>query len=178
MAQNSGRTTIETGTPRSPSKIMISKGWVQGVALVLIFGFLVMGILAYRTYGDSMPQPKQVVSESGDVIYTAAEITNGQQIFLRRGLQQYGSVMGHGGYLGPDFTAEYLRLSTLKVTEELRAAGVSDPEAATVTMMRTNRYDEATGVLTLTKEQVVAFFLSTCAPTTRASSGNPPPKTA
>ncbi|MGA4670355.1 nitric-oxide reductase large subunit [Propionibacteriaceae bacterium Y1923] len=157
MAQHTDETSLETGTPDNPSKITISKGWVQGVALVLVFGFLVMGILAYRTYGDSMPQPEQVVSESGEVVYTSAQITNGQQIFLRRGLQQYGSVMGHGGYLGPDYTAEYLRLSTLHVTEQLRNSGVSDPEAATVVMMRTNRYDEASGTLTLTKEQVAAF---------------------
>ena len=38
---------------------LIGKGWVQGVALVMIFGFFVMGLLAYRTYTASMPMPKQ-----------------------------------------------------------------------------------------------------------------------
>ena len=37
--------------------MMVGKGWVQGVALVMVFGFAVMGILAYRTYTASMPQP-------------------------------------------------------------------------------------------------------------------------
>ena len=38
----------------SPSpQAMVGKGWVQGVALVLIFGFFVMGVLAYRTYTAS-----------------------------------------------------------------------------------------------------------------------------
>ena len=40
---------------------LIGKGWVQGVALVMIFGFFVMGILAYRTYAASMPMPDKVV---------------------------------------------------------------------------------------------------------------------
>lgn len=150
-------TSPQTGTPGNPSRIVISKGWVQGIALVMVFGFLVMGILAYRTYTDAMPQPEKVVAENGEVVYTAEDITNGQQIFLRRGLQQYGSVMGHGGYLGQDYTAEYLRLSTEFVTEQLKAKGVSDPQAATVEMMRTNRYNETTGVLTLTAEQIGAF---------------------
>ena len=96
----------------SKAEIAISKGWVQGVALVMLFGFLVMGILAYRTYTDSMPLPAQVVSIDGEVVFTEEEITAGQETFLRRGLQQYGSILGHGAYLGPDFTAEYLRLSS------------------------------------------------------------------
>ncbi|MFW6600132.1 nitric-oxide reductase large subunit [Propionibacteriaceae bacterium Y2011] len=149
--------SIDEDAAGGRTKITISKGWVQGVALVLIFGFLVMGILAYRTYTDSMPQPQQVVTESDEVIYTAEDITSGQQIFLRRGLQQYGSVMGHGGYLGPDYTAEYLRLSSDFITEQLRDSGVTEPAAATVEMMRANRYDEQSGILTLTPEQAAAF---------------------
>ncbi|NLV78405.1 MAG: nitric-oxide reductase large subunit, partial [Rhodococcus sp.] len=70
----------------------LSKGWVQGVVLVMVFGFFVMGLLALRTYTDSMPLPDKVIGPTGEVVYTAEEITEGQQIFLRRGLQQYGSV--------------------------------------------------------------------------------------
>ena len=141
----------------SKTELVISKGWVQGVALVFIFGFFVMGFLAYRTYTDSMPLPQEVVAENGAVVFTEEEITEGQQIFLRRGLQQYGSIMGHGAYLGPDYTAEYLRLASEHVTQQLRAEGVEDPTAATVEHMRTNRYDEDSGVLVYTPQQISAF---------------------
>ncbi|MCM3661789.1 cbb3-type cytochrome c oxidase subunit I [Georgenia satyanarayanai] len=141
----------------SRTEIAISKGWVQGVALVLIFGFLVMGVLAYRTYTDSMPLPQRAVDTSGDAVFTEEEITEGQQIFLRRGLQQYGSIVGHGAYLGPDYTAEYLRLSSEHVRESLEGQGVADPQTTTTQMMRTNRYDPQTGDLVLTDEQVAAF---------------------
>ncbi|HLS49621.1 MAG TPA: nitric-oxide reductase large subunit, partial [Actinomycetaceae bacterium] len=146
-------------TAQQPSKaeLAISKGWVQGVALVLVFGFLVMGILAYRTYTASMPLPQQAVSEAGEVVFTEEEVTEGQQIFLRRGLQQYGSIVGHGAYLGPDYTAEYLRLSAEHVRESLETQGVQDPQAATSQLLRTNRYDEATGDVVLTNEQIAAF---------------------
>jgi len=150
-------TTNNPDLKPSKAELVISKGWVQGVALVMVFGFFVMGFLAYRTYTDSMPLPRQATSQAGDVIYTQEQITSGQEIFLRRGLQQYGSIMGHGGYLGPDYTAEYLRLSSEHVTEALRDQGVQDPTASTVEHMRENRYDETTGVLTLTPEQVSAF---------------------
>ena len=43
------------------AELAISKGWVQGVALVMVFGFVVMGMLAARTYSDSMPLPQRVV---------------------------------------------------------------------------------------------------------------------
>lgn len=39
-------------------QMMISKGWVQGLALVMLFSFFVMGILTYRTYTATMPQPE------------------------------------------------------------------------------------------------------------------------
>ena len=46
--------TVDRGLDpeRSKTELVISKGWVQGVALVFIFGFFVMGILAIRTYTD------------------------------------------------------------------------------------------------------------------------------
>ena len=39
---------------------------------------------------------------------------------------EYGSVLGHGAYLGPDYTAEYLRMATDDVADQLRAQGVID----------------------------------------------------
>ena len=139
------------------TEMMASKGWLQGVALVMIFGFFVMGLLAFRTYTDSMPMPERVVDAGGEVVFTGEDITSGQQIFLRRGLQQYGSIVGHGGYLGPDYTADYLRRSATEILESLESSGVQDPRGELVTMLRTNRYDEASGTLELTDEQVAAF---------------------
>ncbi|NLE97235.1 MAG: nitric-oxide reductase large subunit, partial [Propionibacterium sp.] len=150
---------IDKSADQQPKRaeLAISKGWIQGVALVLIFGFFVMGFLAYRTYTDSMPLPQRVVSEAGEVVFTEEEITSGQQIFLRRGLQQYGSIVGHGAYLGPDYTAEYLRLASEHVIESLTNQGAQDPSGATIEMMRTNRYDPGTGDLVFTAEQITAF---------------------
>jgi nitric oxide reductase subunit B len=139
------------------TQMMVSKAWIQGVALVMIFGFFVMGLLALRTYTDSMPLPQRVVNERGQVVFTEDDVTTGQQIFLRRGLQQYGSIVGHGGYLGPDYTADYLRRSATQALESLEASGSSDPRGELVELMRTNRYDDDTGDLVYTTEQVAAF---------------------
>lgn len=142
--------------PVRRNTMLVSKGWVQAVALVMLFGFFVMGLLAYRTYTDSMPQPRKVTDPSGEVVFTAADITSGQEIFLRRGLQEYGSIVGHGGYLGPDFTADYLRRSSRIVLKSLEGSE-NDAQAALVKMMRTNRYDKSTKTLSFTAEQSAAF---------------------
>ena len=112
---------------------------MQAVALVLLFGFFVMGLLAYRTYDAKPPIPSRVVDETGQTLYTAADVQAGQEVFLHNGLMQYGSVYGHGAYLGPDFTADYLHRLAL----EMRRAYGDTPEAAERVRqeLRENRYD-------------------------------------
>ena len=151
----SSAATAEGATSRRAR--LIGKGCIQGVALVMLFGFTVMGLLAYRTYTNSMPQPERVVTESGETLFTTQDITEGQKLFQARGLMEYGSILGHGGYLGPDFTAEYLRMEATSVKEQLASQGVDDPAAATKEMLRTNRYDPSTGTLVWTDEQVKAY---------------------
>lgn len=148
---------IDQSVQQSSPQPLIGKGWLQGVALVMIFGFLVMGILAYRTYTAAMPMPDKVVSESGQLLFTGDYITRGQELFQSRGLLQYGSVLGHGAYLGPDYTAEYLRMATNDVADQLRGQGVTDPRDRVVTEFRTNRYNADTRTLVFTDRQAAAF---------------------
>ena len=52
-------------------QLLVSKGWVQAVLLVFLFGFFVLGLLAYRTYMAKPPTPQRVVDPQGTVLYTA-----------------------------------------------------------------------------------------------------------
>jgi nitric oxide reductase subunit B len=97
--------------------LLVAKGWIQAVALVVLFGFFVMGLLAYRTYAAERPIPARVVDPAGNVVFTGADIRAGQQVFLRNGLMEYGSIFGHGAYLGPDYTADSLHRAAQAVTE-------------------------------------------------------------
>ena len=99
---------------------LISKGWIQAVALVMLFGFFTMGLLAYYTYTDEPPIPAQVVDANGKVLFTGKDIIAGQQIFLKNGLMEYGSIFGHGAWLGPDYTADYLHRAAELTTDLLR----------------------------------------------------------
>jgi nitric oxide reductase subunit B len=126
--------------------MLISKAWVQAVVLVVLVGFFIMGLLAYRTYMAKPPVPRRVVDRQGKVVYTGKDVSEGQRVFLHNGLMEYGSVFGHGAYLGPDFTADYLRRS---LTESRRRGPVAG--------LRVNRYDKASGTLTLSDAQARAF---------------------
>jgi nitric oxide reductase subunit B len=137
-------------------QLLVSNGWIQAVVLVLLFGFFVMGLLAYRTYDAKPPIPRRVVEPAGAVLYTAADVQAGQEVFLHNGLMEYGSVFGHGAYLGPDYTADYLRRASDLVRADYGGPRSDSAGRRTVEDFRTNRYDERTGTLTLTAAQAAA----------------------
>ena len=87
-------------------ELLVSRGWVQAGILVTLFGFTVLGWLAYRAHTEAPPIPARVVDPAGTSSSPSADIITGQEVFLRNGLMEYGSIFGHGAYLGPDFTAD------------------------------------------------------------------------
>ncbi len=137
-------------------ELLVSRGWVQAVLLVVLFGFFVLGLLAYRTYQAKPPIPERVVDPRGGLIYTADDVRHGQQVFLGNGLMEYGSVFGHGAYLGPDFTADYLRRASDSVMRSFGGAASDRATRQTVETFRTNRFDARTGTLPFTAEQAAA----------------------
>lgn len=141
----------------SKRALLVSNGWVQAVVIVLLFGFFVLGFLAYRTYTGEPPIPGKVTDAGGHVLFTRADILDGQEIFLRNGLMEYGSIFGHGAYLGPDFTADYLHRSALIAHDFYRQMGSDRAQAQTISDFKTNRYDSASDMLALTPAQVAAF---------------------
>ena len=98
--------------------------------------------------------PGRVVDETGRLLMTREEILQGQEAFLTHGLMQFGSVYGHGAYLGPDFTADYLH----RQAELMRDfyGGGPDAEEKVRRELQTNRYDEKTNTLVWTKRQALA----------------------
>lgn len=137
--------------------LLVGRGWVQAVAIVFLVGFLILGLLAYRTYTDEPPIPAEVVDPAGNVVFTGADVIHGQEVFLRNGLMEYGTIFGHGAYLGPDFTADYLHRAAQIVTDAYGGPQSDQAREQTITDFKTNRYDAATGKLTYTAAQAAAF---------------------
>ncbi len=141
----------------SRRQLLISRGWIQAVAIVMIFGFTVMGMLAYRTYTGEPPIPARVTDYSGHVLFTRTDILAGQAVFLRNGLMEYGSIFGHGAYLGPDFTADYLHRAALSVMEFYGGESSDRAKLQTVADFKNNRYDPSADTLMYTAAQAHAF---------------------
>lgn len=99
--------------------LMISRGWIQAAGIVLIIGFFHYGTAdLLHLNNDEPPIPEVVRDASGAALFTRSDIMGGQQVFLRNGLMEYGSIFGHGTYLGPDFKTEYLHRAALSDGQE------------------------------------------------------------
>src|SRR6187455_1493485 len=140
-------------TPEGRRPMMVSRTWVQAAALVVLFGFAVLGFLAFRTYESGPPIADRVVSQDGKVLFSGDDVIKGQKLFLHNGLMEYGSIFGHGAYLGPDYTADYLRRSSLLVRESYGGAASDAATRKTIEDVRANRYDSKTGTLTFSAAQ-------------------------
>jgi nitric oxide reductase subunit B len=89
-------------------KDTLSPWWRRTVFIILILGFSVLTWVAVRSYKDAPPIPEKVIGATGTILFTGADILAGQQVFLKNGLMENGTIWGHGAYLGPDFSAAYL----------------------------------------------------------------------
>jgi nitric oxide reductase subunit B len=136
---------------------LISKTWIQVVLLVVLCGFFVLGLLAYRTYVAGPPVPSRVVDPGGATLFTGSDISTGQRVFLNNGLMEYGSAFGHGAYLGPDYTADYLRRASNLVREFFGGSDSDSAARRTIEDFRTNRYDGKTHTLVFSRAQTQAF---------------------
>ena len=143
---------IEPGGAR-----LVSRVWVQVAALVLLCGLAILGFLGYRAYTADPPIAGRVLTPAGQVVYTGADVIAGQQLFLGKGLMEYGSIFGHGAYLGPDFTADYLHRAAQIAAREYGGDTSATARDKVIADFKTNRYDPNTDTLTYTDVQARAF---------------------
>jgi nitric oxide reductase subunit B len=94
--------------PGSEDNAPLSPLWKQAVILVMIIGFSLLTLVTVKTYAGAPPIPARVVDRSGTVLFTGADILGGQDVFFKYALMEHGTLWGHGAYLGPDYSAEYL----------------------------------------------------------------------
>jgi nitric oxide reductase subunit B len=137
--------------------LLVSKTWLQVAGLVVLVGFFVLVLLAYQTYKSDPPIPDRVAAPDGRVLFTGDDVHAGQKVFLNHALMEYGSIFGHGAYLGPDFTDDYLHRSSAIVEGELRGAGSDAAHQQTVDQFQTNRYDSDAKTLPFSAQQATAF---------------------
>jgi len=146
------------------------KSTLKKVLLVtIIFSFSVLLLGGFYIFKSMAPRPDRVVSEDGQTLFTRDQIIGGQAIYEKYGLMDYGSVLGHGSYLGPDYTAEslhvyinamhqyYAKKKFHKDFADLTNGEQADIKDTVIHEIRKNRYDEQTKTLTLTNAQTYGY---------------------
>ena len=142
------------------------KLWL-GLAVVFFASFAVLGWLGREIYLAAPPIPEAVRS-GGATLYTAEQIRDGQRAWLAAGGQQLGTVWGHGSYVAPDWSADWLHREAVAYRDirakalygekydYLSATQRGAVDAAVREEMRTNTYDAATSTLALSAERAAA----------------------
>ena len=138
------------------------------LAVICVLSFAVLGWVGTEIYVKAPPIPKQVVSTGGNVVFSAEQVQRGQNAWLAAGGQQLGTVWGHGSYLAPDWSADWLHREALalreiwaqrdfgKAFEQLGAGQQAQLNGLLKAEMRRNTYDAGSGIITLTAERAAA----------------------
>jgi nitric oxide reductase subunit B len=146
----------------------MKKLWILAAA-VFVFSFAILGYVGTEIFRQAPPIPDAVVTNDGTEFIGLGQISDGQNVWQAMGGMQVGSIWGHGSYVAPDWTADYLHREALFILNEWSAQrfdkdGMSlPPEERAVllsrlqTLMRTNTYDASTGRLTLDPMRERAF---------------------
>ncbi|NOT57570.1 MAG: nitric-oxide reductase large subunit [Deltaproteobacteria bacterium] len=84
-----------------------TKLWFS-LGAVMLVAFTVLGYFGREIYRQAPPIPLRVVTTTGTVLFTGDDIRNGQNVWQSLGGQEVGSIWGHGAYVAPDWSADWL----------------------------------------------------------------------
>ncbi len=84
---------------------------------VVVLSFAVLGWTGVRIYQEMPPIPARVVTTGGEVIIADEEISLGQNIWQSIGGMEVGSIWGHGSYVAPDWTADWLHREAMFILD-------------------------------------------------------------
>src|ERR1044072_1725674 len=123
------------------------------LSLVILVSLGVLSYYGWELYQVAPPVPKRVVGPNAQIVFSEAQIKDGQNVWQSIGGQEVGSVWGHGAYVAPDWSADWLHREAVWIlnrwanTEFKKSyAELDDPARASLRAklkkeIRTNTYD-------------------------------------
>jgi nitric oxide reductase subunit B len=142
--------------------------WIAFSAVFLL-SFVILGWTGVRIYQEAPPIPDRVVTADGGEVIASGIISAGQNVWQAMGGMELGSIWGHGSYVAPDWTADWLHREVVFILDEWANQAHGSvftkiaPEAQGAlqrrleTMMRANRYDLGSRTLTIEAVRARAF---------------------
>ena len=159
VPEDAGTAEIIPANPRRMNRAILSL-WAT-LIVVVVGSFAALLYFGGEVYQMAPPIPEAVASSDGDVIFTGDDLRLGQDVWRSIGGHELGSIWGHGAYTAPDWTADWVHREAVWLLEhwaqdDYRSSFESLPseQAAALTVrlqdeVRTNTYNEATGVITV-----------------------------
>ena len=147
---------------------MNTKKLWAGFILVLFISFSVLIFFGVEIYREAPPVPKRVTTPDGTVLFTGAFIKDGQNVWQSIGGQELGTVWGHGAYVAPDWTADWLHREAVYMLDYWSEQEYGKPykmqtdemkafyKAKLQDEIRANTYDPATGDLRISELRALA----------------------
>jgi nitric oxide reductase subunit B len=146
----------------------MKKLWIS-FGLVVIVSFAILGWIGTRIYQEMPPIPDRVVTSDGMEVVASGEIGKGQNVWQSLGGMQVGSIWGHGSYVAPDWTADWLHREAVFVLNEwanaehrqpydkLSAENQAGLQGRLQEMYRRNNFDAAANILRIEPVRAKAF---------------------
>jgi len=146
----------------------MKKLWIL-LAAVFVISFAILGWVGSEIFRQVPPIPRQVVTTDGRVMIPEESVSTGQNVWQAMGGMQVGSIWGHGSYVAPDWTADYLHRESIFILNEWSGGrygkdGSSLPSEEKAALrqrlqdlMRTNTYNEVNGSITVDPIRARAF---------------------
>ncbi|WP_397570322.1 nitric-oxide reductase large subunit [Schlesneria sp. T3-172] len=137
--------------------------------LVMVLSFLVLGWIGTRIYQEMPPIPSKVTTTEGRPLIDEGEIQAGQGVWQSLGGMEVGSVWGHGSYVAPDWTADWLHREAVFILDRWATADFGAPfadldsekqaqlQGRLAKIIRTNTYDPSTQTILIDPVRAEAF---------------------
>lgn len=160
--------SFDNTSKRSLNYFMQTKNWWGPLLFILIISLAGVGMIGYQTYNDAPPMTG-FQTGSGEKLITKTIIEEGQEVFHKYALMEYGSYFGDGAQRGPDFTAEALHQIVVLMTEyrvqefeKENGRVLSEMELKVIkegvkVEIKENTYDESKNIVVLSNAQVYAL---------------------
>jgi nitric oxide reductase subunit B len=139
------------------------------LAGILLVSFGILGFMGGEIYRAMPPVPEAFVTTDGEVLYSRADVERGRQVWQTTGGHQQGSIWGHGAYVAPDWSADWLHREAEALLDvyannsfglpyaELDTGGQAGLQSRLKEEMRANTYDAASGTVTVSAQRATAI---------------------
>lgn len=147
----------------------MKKIWITFISVVSI-SFIILIWIGTEVYQTQPPIPDTVIVEgTQDILYTKEDIQIGQNVWESIGGMEVGSIWGHGSYVAPDWTADWIHKEATFMLEAwakndfnssyevLNREQKAALKARLIEDIKTNTFNEADKSITISESRLAAI---------------------